>query len=189
MSHSTTIKTVPISSQSALRAAVSELQNRGIEIELLENEKPRMYYANQIKKQIVGNEAAKTFDFNEDPDVCDFVLKVPGSYYDIGLLRNADGSGYTPVFDDYTGGPVSGAPTTAAMRGLKSILGNKYDGKVEHWAGQRDDVEGSLFSIGKVLASYTKHATIEAATMAGHSVAGCIEDPETGEIKLTLTCQ
>ena len=186
MSHSTTIKTVPISSRSALRAAVAELQTRGINIELVEDAKPRMYYSDQIAKQIVGKEGADEFDFNSDPDVCDFVIKVPGSFYDIGLLRNAGGSGYTPVFDDYSGRPVSGAPTTAAMRGLKDILGNKYDGKVEHWAGRRDDVEGSLFSIGKLLAGYTKHATIEAATMAGHTVAGCVENPETGEIKLTL---
>jgi hypothetical protein len=187
VSHSTTIKTVPLKSQSALRAAVRELANKGIDIELLENTKPRMYYTDQIAKQIVGSKGAEGFTFNQDPDICDFVLKVPGSYYDIGLLRNSDGSGYTPVFDDYCGRPVSGAPTTEAMRGLKHILGNKYDGKVEHWAGQRDDVEGSLFSIGKFLAGYTKHATIEAATMAGHFVQGCIEDLETGEIKLTLS--
>lgn len=186
MSHSTTIKTVPISSRGALRAAVAELQqSHGINIELVENEKPRMYYSDQIAKQIVGKEGADEFEFNSDPDVCDFVIKVPGSYYDIGLLRNA-GGGYTPVFDDYSGGSVSGAPTTTAMRGLKDILGNKYDGKVEHWAGRRDDVAGSLFSIGKLLAGYTKHATIEAATMAGHTVQGCVEDPDTGEIKLTL---
>ena len=189
MSHSTTIKTVPISSRGALRAAVSELQAKGLNIELAENCKPRMYYDNQINKQIVGKEGAEEFDFNEDPDVCDFVIKVPGSYYDIGLLRNANGTGYTPVFDDYCGMPASGAEITVGMRGLKDILGNKYDGKVEHWAGVRDDVEGSLFSIGKFLAGYTKHATIEAATMAGHTVAGCVENPETGEIKLTLNVQ
>lgn len=145
-----------------------------------------MFYKDQIQKQIVGKEGASDFSFNSDPDVCDFVIKVPGSYYDIGLLRNADGSGYTPVFDDYCGGSVSGEPTTRDMVGLKHILGNKNNEKVEHWAGRQNDPAASLFSIGKLLSSYTKAATIEAATMAGHSVAGCIEDPETGEITLQL---
>jgi len=171
-----------------MAAAISELCARGIEISIVENEKPRMYYDNQIAKQIQGKEGSEDFSFNSDPDVCDFVVKVPGSYYDIGLLRNADGYGYTPVFDDYTGRPVSGAQTTAVMKGLKDVLGNQWKGETQHWAGVKNDTEaeGSLFSIGKFLASYSKFTAIEAATLAGHSVAGCTEDPETGEINLTI---
>lgn len=184
MSHSTTIKTVPISNESALRACVAELKQKGIDVELKSNAIPRMYYRNQIARQIAGSSGAEAFEFNSDPDVCDWVLEVKGSHYDIGLLRNADGSGYTPVFDDYTGGPTYNS--NSRLQGLKDILGNKYDGKVEHWSGNREDNEGSLFSIGKFLAGYTKHATIQAATLSGHMVESCIEDEETGAIELVL---
>ena len=188
MSHSTTIKTVPIKSVNALRAVIAELRQSGIDIELLEDAKPRMYYADQIKKQIVGAAGSNQFAFNQDNDVCDFVIKVNDSYYDIGLLRNADGSGYTPVFVDYTGGAVSGAPVTGT-KGLKHVLGAKFGGPTKHWAGAREGTEedGTLHSIGKFLQGYTKHATIEAATMAGHTVTGSEYDEQTGECHVHIS--
>lgn len=186
VSHSTTIKTVPIKSQSALRAAIAELQSNGVNIELQENCKPRMYYKNQIAKQIVSTAKEGEFSFNEDPDVCDFVIHLPDSFYDIGLLRQEDGS-YTPVFDDYCGGPVSGAPTTAQMKGIKSILGHKWEGKVEHWAGRKEGNDSQLHSIGKFLQGYTKQTVVEAATLAGHMVSGFTENEKTGEIQVHLS--
>ena len=86
MSHTTTLKGVKITSVSALRAAVAALREKGRNIELVENAKPRMYYDNQE-----GN--------------CPFVLKLKDARYDVGLRMAEDGS-YTPVLDTW-GGHVS----------------------------------------------------------------------------------
>lgn len=83
MSHTTTLKGLAIKDVQAMRAAVSELQNKGININLLENTKPRMYFGNQHGQ-------------------CDFVLGLPDGKYDVGLERQEDGS-YSPVFDEYQG--------------------------------------------------------------------------------------
>jgi hypothetical protein len=83
MSHTTTLKTVAIKSAEALQAAVNYLKEQGVDCELLQDAKPRMYYANQHGK-------------------CDYVLKLNNSIYDVGFDKQEDGS-YLPVFDSWGG--------------------------------------------------------------------------------------
>jgi len=83
MSHTTKIKQVPMRSESAMRAAIAALKAKGVECSLLENVKPRMYYADQHKE-------------------CPLVLHLPQSRYDVGFDRQDDGT-LIPVFDGYRG--------------------------------------------------------------------------------------
>ena len=83
MSHTTTIKAVPVTDISALQAAVAELKAKGVNIELIQDAVPRMYYANQHGK-------------------CDYVVQLNNSRYDVGFEKQADGS-YTPVLDTWAG--------------------------------------------------------------------------------------
>lgn len=80
MSHTTAIKSVPIKDIAALKRAVADLQSEGIKCELVEGQRPRMYYKDQH-------------------GICDYVLKLPGSY-DVGFDKQKDGT-YAPVFDSH----------------------------------------------------------------------------------------
>lgn len=81
MSHTSVLKTIKIVNIDALRAAAEYLKEQGVNCELVENAKPRMYYDNQHGK-------------------CDYVLKLKDCVYDVGFDKQADGS-YAPVFDSW----------------------------------------------------------------------------------------
>lgn len=81
MSHTTTIKSVKIQDIDALRAAVEELRQSGVNCELAQNVKPRMFYETQHAE-------------------CDYVLVLKDCKYDVGFDKQADGS-YVPVFDEW----------------------------------------------------------------------------------------
>jgi hypothetical protein len=83
MSHTTAIKTVAITDIQALKQAVAKMKASGVNCELVEKQKPRMYYSNQH-------------------GVCDYVLKLPNCKYDVGFDKQEDGS-YAPVFDEWAG--------------------------------------------------------------------------------------
>lgn len=74
MSHTTTISSIALVSQSAIRGAISDLKSQGIRCELLEKATPRAYY----KDQPGMGEA-------------DFVIQLQDSRYDVGLYRNNKG--------------------------------------------------------------------------------------------------
>jgi hypothetical protein len=173
MSHTTTVKSVPIKDIRALRAAINELKAKGVNIELEQNAVPRMYYANQLQKHM-----------GRQSEVCDYVVRVKDAYYDIGLIKEADGS-FTPVFDDYNYSSSSVPATKEGSGPIRDSLGAKFEGKVDHWSGARQDTEQTLHSIGKLLQGYTKHATIFAATQAGYQVQRAWTDSE-GNVQLEL---
>jgi len=81
MSHTTTLKTVVIRDVAALQRTVAELKAKGVNCDLVENQRPRMYYAKQ------HGESA-------------YVLKLHDAPYDVGFDLQADGS-YAPVFDEW----------------------------------------------------------------------------------------
>ena len=81
MSHTTSIKSIKISSVSALRASVTELKGMGIRCALKENAKPRAYYQQQ-----------------EGMGVADFVLELHDSKYDVGFYKQPDNT-YEPRTD------------------------------------------------------------------------------------------
>ena len=83
MSHTTTLKTVSLKSVEALKQAVEYLQSQGVKCTLAEKVKPRMYYKDQY-------------------GVCDYVLQLSESQYDVGFAKQSDGS-YLPVFDSHGG--------------------------------------------------------------------------------------
>lgn len=163
MSHTTSVKSCPIKSISALQAAVAQLQQQGVQCELRQNSVPRMYYNDQISRHVRKREEElrkqgkdEGYVFHTNPEECDYVLHLHKASYDIGFLRNRKGE-YVPFFDDW-------------RQSIAGQLGAKYGGKVEHWSGDRDASEQQLHSVGKLLQAYTKHACIEAAVADGGMV-------------------
>ena len=73
MSHTTTISTLLLSDEAAIRAAISELASKGVKCEILENAIPRAYYNDQMGQ-------------------ADMVIKLGASRYDVGLYKKEDGS-------------------------------------------------------------------------------------------------
>ena len=94
MSHTSTIDSIVITDIAALRSALKQLQDQGVQCELVENTKPRAYYDNQ---QGLG----------EAP----YVVRLPQADYDIGLYPRS-GGGYEARTDLYGGTvkKVLGAP-------------------------------------------------------------------------------
>ncbi|AHC30469.1 hypothetical protein CC53_gp052 [Rhizobium phage vB_RleS_L338C] len=109
MSHTTTLKGVQIKDIAALRAAVAELITQGVNCALLENAKPRMFYASQHTN-------------------CDYVLNLKDSQYDVGFDKQKDGS-YAPVFDEWSN-------HVSAKIGASCPLPTTAEGKAQHQIGK-----------------------------------------------------
>lgn len=146
MSHTTTIKTVKITNVQALHKAVAELKAKGVNCELVENARPRMYYDHQ---QVL----------------CPYVLKLPGTKYDVGFEKQEDGS-FAPIFDEYQG-------YVSSQIGAKCALPKTAEGRSQH-------------AIGQLMQGYAKHAAIDAAVSQGYVVEGCMIDPTTHAVHLTI---
>ncbi len=136
MSHTTTIKSVAISDIAALQAAVAELQKSGVKCELVENTKARLW--NEAQANSLG--------------VCDYVLRLNDSPYDIGFAKQPNGS-YVPAFDEW-GGHVAG------QLGASCPLPTSSEGKAQH-------------AIGKLMQNYGKHAALNQARREGKTVESC----------------
>jgi len=79
MSHNVIIDNVKIASLPALRIAIGELIKEGVRVSL--------------------DETARTFrTYHGQPNHCDIAIKLPTEQYDVGLVKQPDGS-YAPVFD------------------------------------------------------------------------------------------
>jgi hypothetical protein len=145
MSHTTTIRSVGIRDTQAIEQAVNKLKSAGVQIELATNRKPRMYYRDQ-------------------GDVCEYVLALAGSEYDVGLKKQADGT-YAPMFDEYNG-------KVARVLGASGARPTNRD-------------DGMLHQIGKFLQAYTECATVNAAISQGYMVSGSSTD-SAGNVCLIL---
>lgn len=111
MSHTSTIKSVTINSESAIRAAVKELAAAGIRISLLEKATPRAYFANQAGMGLA-----------------DFVLHIPDARYDVGLYKQADGT-FEARTDFHMGSVASvlgAAHTGNGIRSEQAALGKFF---------------------------------------------------------------
>ena len=173
MSHTTELKSVPIKDINALRAAVNELKAQGLNVELEANAVPRMYSPDQLQRHM-----------GRPSEQCDYVLRVKDAYYDVGFIRKEDGT-FATVFDDYNYASSSVPATREGKGPIRDVLGAKYEGRIEHWSGRKDDTEQTLHSIGKLLQGYTKHATINAAVQAGYQVQSAYTDAQ-GNVQLEL---
>jgi hypothetical protein len=109
MSHVTTLKGVQIKDVAAMRAAVAELKAKGINCDLLENAKPRMYYDHQSHNR-------------------PFVLRLGDSRYDVGFVPQDDGT-YAPEFDEWD-------RQVTRQIGATCPLPDTKEGRVQHCIGQ-----------------------------------------------------
>ncbi len=75
MSHTSSVKSIKIQSVVALRNAIKEMKEKGINCSLVENATPRAFYNGQAGM-----------------GVADFVLQLQDSKYDVGLYKQQDGS-------------------------------------------------------------------------------------------------
>jgi len=82
MSHVTVLEGVTITSINAVKQAVQELNQQGINVRLQEGGKPRVHGYDSVQE-------------------CDYVLKLDGAY-DVGLKRNEEGN-FDPILDVYQG--------------------------------------------------------------------------------------
>lgn len=112
MSHTTTLRNVAIRDVSAMMQAVADLKADGVNCELVENAKPRMYYTKQ-------------------GETCDYVLKLNDGQYDVGFAHQEDGS-YAPVMDTWGGhvGNQIGADVNVCP------MPGSAEGKAQHAMGK-----------------------------------------------------
>jgi len=112
MSHTTTIRAVPIRDTRALKSAVADLRAQGVKCELVENQKPRLYSQGQAND--LGN--------------CEYVLRLQESRYDVGFKKQADGS-YAAVTDLW-GGDVG------KNIGARCPMPTTEEGRAQHGIGR-----------------------------------------------------
>ncbi len=158
MSHTTTVKSVAIRDIDALRSAVKELQDAGVNCSLEEGENiaPRMYY-DQQSKELRGKTP--------------YVLRLPNSRFDVGFQRVEDENGevtYAPV-TDFHGGYVA------------NEIGAKCNCKPNG-----ETVSAPEQAIGHLMQLYAKNATINAAVASGYAVDSITTDETTGEIHISI---
>tara|TARA_R100000808_G_scaffold512_2_gene2682 strand:+ start:2290 stop:2850 length:561 start_codon:yes stop_codon:yes gene_type:complete len=184
MSHTATVNKVTISDdERTLRQMEQDLISQGINVELVRNAVPRMYYNNQIAKHLVGKNDDLVFHAN--PDECDYVLKVKDAYYDIGFIKNKDGN-LVPIFDDYDYASHCVEGSSEGKGAIKEFLGAKYDGAdTQHWSGEQSDTDQILHSMGKALQSYSVNAAINSATDSGYTVMNQYTD-EDGSVHIEV---
>lgn len=110
MSHTATVKSIAIQSITALRAAITELAQTGVQCSLLENATPRAYYPNQSG---MGK--------------ADFVVKLDACPYDIGLYKTAEGT-YEARTDFFAGHieKVLGAKATTPGNADQARMGKLF---------------------------------------------------------------
>lgn len=141
MSHNVTINNVKITNLDALRAAVKELRSENINLEL--------------------DEEAKTFrTYFGQRNTCDMTIRLPTESFDVGLVKQPDGS-FIPVYDDM-------------LAGNRQIACEWKPG----------DPRDSRSAMGKLAQRYAVCATEIEAALQGHS---CVRTPgDNGEINVVI---
>jgi len=102
MSHNTVIKDVKIADVSCLQSAIANLQKQGVKINFNPDRKTFRTYIGQ-------------------PNKCDAVIELPGAQYDVGLVKQPDGT-MLPVFDHDL---RHGNPIACELRPNDKV--NRYD--------------------------------------------------------------
>lgn len=109
MSHTTKLDGVEIKDIAALRQAVQTLKSQGVNCELVEKARPRMYY---------GNQGAN----------CDYVLQLKDTRFDVGFEKTESGA-YAPVFDEWNN-------YVGSQIGASCPLPDTEEGKAKHQIGK-----------------------------------------------------
>lgn len=89
MSHTTTLSGLAINSKPLIEYAVLELQKKGVNVSLIANARPRMYYNSGAQMQ--------------HPENSDLVLKIANSRYDVGFDFDKKSNEYNLVYDEWGG--------------------------------------------------------------------------------------
>lgn len=150
MSHTTTVKSVPIKSRKALDRAIAALNTMGVACSLIENATPRLYYQDQLRRHK-----------NRADNKADLVIKLNDTAYDIGLLRTADGS-YELVYDPYV---------PYGKKGVTDVLGVPFS--APRVQTEESKAEEAASGIGKLLQEYSKAEVMGVAEAQGHYVSSC----------------
>ena len=126
MSHTTTVSEIVISDVAALQSAVAELKERGLDIDLVEQTKPRAYSKNQPGM--------------EHP--APYTIRVNTGRYDVGLYVNSNGSGYE-ARADFFGQDVERVLGVRSMGdGDQARLGKLYQMYAVHAATRQAMMKG-----------------------------------------------
>lgn len=88
MSHTTTIAKILLTDMQAFKAACAELKRKGVDLDIVENAKPRAYYDNQMGK-------------------APYVVRLNNSRYDVGVYPTKDGKAHE-CRADFFGGDIQG---------------------------------------------------------------------------------
>lgn len=153
MSNTIIVTAVAIRDIESLKLAVKELQAAGINCSLVEKAVPRLYYPEQLQKSVADGGLGRS------TDVCDYVLKLDDSPYDVGFIKDEHGV-YRPVFDDFT---LHRA--TTKYKDVQSVLGVPFNpAKVNAKMKPADmamhkfvEQENYAYRIGKLTRAYSKH--------------------------------
>lgn len=125
MSHITTLRNIAIKDVQAMRAAVADLKNKGINIDLLENAQPRGY-GGRLQPETA------------------FVLKLHDAAYDVGLTKNENGE-YVPGFDEWSG-------AVGEQIGASCPMPDTSEGRAQHCIGQFLQAYGKHAAINAAVA-------------------------------------
>lgn len=181
MSHTATVKTAQFKDAQDIVNACKELNQQGINCHVEFNAVPRMWTENQIGRDL---------GYDKHPtDECEVVVRIPDAFYDVGFIRTEEGN-LMPVFDDYNGRAIM-HHDNMGHKPVRDVLGAKFEGRIEHWNGLREeseDNEGSQqlrHSIGKLMQGIHKSQAIRRAQAMGHYVMGSTTD-ENGHIHVKI---
>lgn len=111
ISHTASVKSIKITSVTALRSAIESLAATGMKISLKENATPRAFYPNQVG---LGK--------------ADFVIELKDSRYDVGVYKSATENSYE-VRTDFWGSDVEkvlGVPATSPEKKDQARLGRLF---------------------------------------------------------------
>ena len=111
MSHTSTVASIVITDIKALKAAIKELNNAGVNCEFLENAVPRAYFTNQ-----------------DGLGVAPYVIKLNDSRFDVGLYKNKKIGGYEARADFWANEVANqlGAPQKEGVQEEQAMLGKLY---------------------------------------------------------------
>ena len=95
MSHVANVE-VEINDLAALKSACAKLG-----IEFMEGQRTYAWFDRYLADSNVGRQTVRDGFRPEDFGKCEHAIKVPGSRYEIGVVKNPRGNGYRLIYDEY----------------------------------------------------------------------------------------
>lgn len=186
MSHTTAIDTVVVKDIEALKMTAKALTKAGIKCSVVKNAAPRLYYADQLQRA----------PHNRPSEICDYILRLDGCKYDIGFLKNKDGS-YYPVTDFHAGYVASVLGVACTPEKVRERIAKRNE-EIAKWhktakPGQVCPLKELTtfdvhcqYAVGKFTREYATHAMTRMAFMRGQKCKEVIRPDGTRAVKVTL---